>query len=97
MFYLVDPDMNPANIFPKNLDRRLCAKFCCKGKECSSENCGFEHISKERDLSQEDIKKICQHFKNNKTGWLNKNSFRHVTLEEQFTFLLSLEDSPFST
>jgi hypothetical protein len=33
MFYLRNPSINPANIFPKEMPKKLCASFTCKGKE----------------------------------------------------------------
>jgi hypothetical protein len=32
-FYLRNPSINPADIFPKDMPEKLCAKFTCKGRE----------------------------------------------------------------
>jgi hypothetical protein len=36
MFYLCNPPINPADIFPKDMPEKLCANFTCKGKECTN-------------------------------------------------------------
>jgi hypothetical protein len=41
MFYLRNPSINPADIFPKDMPKKLCANFTCKGKECTNTNCDF--------------------------------------------------------
>jgi hypothetical protein len=33
MFYLCNPSINPANIFPMGMPKKLCTNFTCKGKE----------------------------------------------------------------
>ncbi len=39
MFYLRNPSINPADIFPKDMPKKLCTNFTCKGKECTNTNC----------------------------------------------------------
>ncbi len=38
MFYLRNPSINPAEIFPKKMPKKLCTNFTCKGKECTNTN-----------------------------------------------------------
>jgi hypothetical protein len=32
MFYLRNPSINPADIFPKDMSKKLCTNFTCKGR-----------------------------------------------------------------
>jgi hypothetical protein len=36
MFYLRNPFINPADIFPRDMPEKLCANFTCKRKECNN-------------------------------------------------------------
>jgi len=45
MSYLKNPNINPPDVFPKDLPIKLCANFTCKGKECTNANCGFKQPS----------------------------------------------------
>ncbi len=38
MFYLRNPFINPADIFPKDMTNKLCANFTCKEKEYTNTN-----------------------------------------------------------
>ncbi len=56
MFYLHNPFINPADIFPKDMPEKLCVNFTCKEKECNNTNCDFAHPMKALELKCE---KIC--------------------------------------
>jgi hypothetical protein len=62
MFYLRNPSINPADIFPKDMPEKLCANFTCKGKECNNTNCDFAHPRKALELKPETIIMIANHF-----------------------------------
>jgi hypothetical protein len=50
MFYLHNLSINPADIFPKDMPKKLWANFTCKGKECTNTNCNFAHPRKALEL-----------------------------------------------
>ena len=50
MFYLRNPSINPADIFPKDMPEKLCGNFTCKRKECTNTNCNFAHPRKALEL-----------------------------------------------
>jgi hypothetical protein len=62
MFYLCNPSINLADIFPKDMPKKLCANFTCKGKECTNTNCSFAHRRKTSELKRETIILIANHF-----------------------------------
>ncbi len=62
MFYLRNPTINPADIFPKDMPKKLCTNFTCKGKECTNTNCNFAHPRKASELKCKTIILIANHF-----------------------------------
>ncbi len=62
MFYLLNPSINPADIFPKDMPKKLCINFTCKGKECTNTNCDFAHPRKALELKHKMIILIANHF-----------------------------------
>jgi hypothetical protein len=62
MFYLRNPSINPADIFPKNMPKKLRANFTCNKKECNSTNCDFAHPKKALELKRNTIIMIANHF-----------------------------------
>jgi hypothetical protein len=62
MFYLRNPSINPADIFPKDMPEKLFANFTCKGKECNNTNCDFAHPRKALELKSKTIIVIANHF-----------------------------------
>jgi hypothetical protein len=61
MFYLCNPFINPADIFPKDMPKKLCTNFTCKGKECTNTNCDFAHPRKASELKRKTIILIANH------------------------------------
>jgi hypothetical protein len=57
MFYLRNPSINPADIFPKDMPKKLCAEFTCKGKECTNTDCDFTHPKKASELKHKTSRK----------------------------------------
>ncbi len=55
MFYLRNLSINPADIFPKNMPKKLYANFTCMGKECNNTNCDFAHPRKALELKRKTI------------------------------------------
>ncbi len=78
MFYLRNPSMNPADIFPMDIPEKLCANFTCKGKACNNTNCNFAHPRKALELKRETIIVIVNHFIKNDVGWFNKYHFMRM-------------------
>jgi hypothetical protein len=78
MFYLHNPSMNPADIFPKDMPKKLCANFTCKGKECTNTNCNFAHPRKASELKRKTIILIANHFIKKDVGWFNEYHFMRM-------------------
>ena len=75
MFYLHNPSINPADIFPKDMPKKLCANFTCKGKECTNTNCNFAHPRKALELKRKTIILIANHFIKKDVEWFNECHF----------------------
>ncbi len=78
MFYLCNPSINPADIFPKDMPEKLCANFTCKGKECTNTNCDFAHPRKALELKRKMIILMANHFIKKDVGWLNEFHFMRM-------------------
>jgi hypothetical protein len=78
MFYLRNPSINPADIFPKDMPKKLCTNFTCKGKECINTNCDFTHPRKTSELKRKTIILIANHFIKKDMGWFNKYHFMRM-------------------
>jgi hypothetical protein len=78
MFYLHNPSINPTDIFPKDMPKKLYANFTCKGKECNNTNCDFAHPRKALELKCKTIIVIANHFTKKDMGWLNKYHFMRM-------------------
>jgi hypothetical protein len=78
MFYLCNPSINPADIFPKNMPEKLGANFTCNGKECTNTNCNFAHTRKSLELKHKTIILIANHFIRKDVGWFNKYHFMRM-------------------
>ncbi len=78
MFYLRNSSINPLEFFPKNLPKKLCANFTCKGKECNNTNCVFAHPKKALELKRKTSIVIANHFIKKNTGWFNKYHFMRM-------------------
>ncbi len=62
MFYHRNPSINPADIFPKDMPKKLCTNFTCKGKKCTNTNCNFAYPRKASELKCGTIILIANHF-----------------------------------
>ncbi len=78
MFYLRNPSINPADIFPKDMPKKLCANFTCKGKECTNTNCDFTHPRKALEVKRKTNILIANHFIKKDVGWFNKYHFMRM-------------------
>jgi hypothetical protein len=78
MFYLHNPSINPADIFPRDMPKRVCANFTCKRKECTNTNCNFAHPRKALELKRKTIILIANHFIKKDMGWFNKHHFMRM-------------------
>jgi hypothetical protein len=78
MFYLCNPSINPADIFPKDMPEKICANFTCKGKECTNTNCNFAHPRKALELKRKMIILIANHLIKKDVGWFNKYHFMRM-------------------
>jgi hypothetical protein len=78
MFYLGNPSINPMDIFSKDMPKKLCANFTCKGKECINTTCDFAHPRKALELKHETIILITNHFIKKDVGWFNEYHFMRM-------------------
>jgi hypothetical protein len=78
MFYLRNPSINPADIFPKEMPQKLCMNFTCKGKECTNTNCNFAHPRKASELKHETIILDANQFIKKDVGWFNEYHFMRM-------------------
>jgi hypothetical protein len=78
IFYLRNPSINPADIFPKDMPEKLCANFTCKGKDCTNTNCNFAHPRKVLELKCKTIILIANHFIKKDVGWFNEYHFMRM-------------------
>jgi hypothetical protein len=79
MFYLKNPAMSVALVFPKDLSKPICAPFTCKELECPNEEaCKFAHPRNASDIVPSDVEKIAAHFKKNNHGHLSEYHFRKL-------------------
>ncbi len=75
MFYLKNPRISPSNVFPKDIPKKICTNFTCKGKECVNAYCDFTHPRKASELKRETILAIASHFDKKDIGWFNEYHF----------------------
>jgi hypothetical protein len=80
LFYLRYPNARSSDVFPRDLDQKVCIDFACKGKECLREAYTFLHPRVARDLTRTTVKAIAKNFATTKKGWLSKYHFRREML-----------------
>ncbi len=76
MFWLYNLKMKMNMIFPRDLRKKVCIQFCCRGQECKRDPdavCSFLHPCSLEDLKLETIKLIGDHFLLNMVGWFSTN------------------------
>jgi hypothetical protein len=78
MFYLRNLSINPADIFPKDMPKKLCTNLTCKGKECNNINCDFAHPRKALELKCEMIIAIVNHLIRKNMGRFNEYHFMRM-------------------
>jgi hypothetical protein len=80
IFYLCNPSINTADIFPKDMPKKLCADFTCKGKESTNTNCDFAHPSKASELKRKTIILITNHFIKKDVEWFIEYHFMRMPI-----------------
>jgi hypothetical protein len=89
-----------ADLFPNNLEKKLCSFFSFHDKKCSKPNqaCDFEHIRKWDMIPAGDQTKILEHCHatQGKKIWLDADTFaKHkVTVPNKYTYLLGDSNGP---
>jgi hypothetical protein len=89
-----------AELFPNDLEKKLCSFFLFHNKKCSKLNqaCDFEHIRKWDKIPATDQTKILKHCHatQGKKNWLDAETFakQKVTVPEKFTYLLDDSNGP---
>jgi hypothetical protein len=95
MFCLKHPDSRATDIFPRNLEEKICIDFTCKDRECTKENCPFKHPHNPRDMDKCSVISIARKFAITKKGWLSNYHFRNKsTLPDDVKAMLGLSQGP---
>jgi hypothetical protein len=79
MFYLKNPECRATDVFPRDLAKKICVSFTCKGRECTREFCTFIHPQNPRDMDKNLVIAIGRNFSKTKKGWLSVYHFRDET------------------
>jgi hypothetical protein len=79
MFYLHNPEAGGSDLFPQNMECKVCVDYTCKGRECTREACPFKHPRNARELDTSAAIAIGRNFAKTKKGWLSEYHFRHET------------------
>ena len=79
MFYLKSPDSHATDIFPRDLEEKICVHYTCKDKECTRDPCVFKHPRYPRDMDKVTVIAIARNFAKTKKGWLSDYHFRNET------------------
>ena len=77
MFYLKHPTCRIGDIFPKDMEQKICGNFTCKEKECTNPKCTFMHPRNPRDMDKNTVIAIARNFATTKKGWLSDFHFRN--------------------
>jgi hypothetical protein len=79
IFYLRNAEASGGDIFPRDMEEKICVDFTCKGKECTRVNCPFKHPINPRDMDKCSVIAIGRNFSKTKKGWLSDYHFRNET------------------
>jgi hypothetical protein len=75
MLYLRNVYINPSYVFLKDMPKKICTNFTCKGKECTNANCNITHPRMPTELKRETILAIASYFTKRDIGWFNEYHF----------------------
>ena len=87
-------------LFPANLEKKLCSFFCLHGKKCSkpTQVCKYEHIGKWEKIPANDQIKILEHCHatQGKKVWLDAETFaKHkIIIPDKYAYLLGDSKGP---
>ena len=79
MFYLKQPDCRIGEIFPKDMEEKICGDFTCKERECTNTKCPFKHPCNPREMDKVTVIEIARNFAITKKIWLRDYHFRNET------------------
>jgi hypothetical protein len=88
------------DLFPANLEKKLCSFFCLHGKKCSkpTQVCEYEHIGKWEKIPANDQIKILEHCHatQGKKVWLDAETFaKHkIIIPDKYAYLLGDSKGP---
>ncbi len=77
MFYLKHPHCRVADIFPKDLEEKICRDYTCKEREFTKEIFPFKHPRNPRDMDKVTVVEITRNFATTKKGWISDFHFRN--------------------
>jgi hypothetical protein len=79
IFYLKNPEASGSDVFPRDMECKVCVDYTCRGRECTREACPFKHPRNPRDMDKNAVIAIGRNFAKTKKGWLSEYHFRHET------------------
>jgi hypothetical protein len=79
LFYLKYANCRASDVFPLDLEEKICVDWACKDRECTKDNCSLKHPRNVRDIKFDDNVKIGRNFAKTKKGWLSDYHFRNET------------------
>ena len=66
MFYLRNDEAHGGDVFPQDMEEKICVDFTCKGKESTSKNFPFKHPCNTRDMDKCSVIAISRNFSKTK-------------------------------
>jgi hypothetical protein len=79
IFYLQNPEASGADVFPRDMECKICPDYTCRGRECTRDPCPFKHPRNAREMDKTSVIAIGRNFAKTKKGWLSEYHFRHET------------------
>ena len=61
------------------MDKKICADYTCKERECTREACSFKHPRNPKDMEKATVIAIAQNFAMTKKGWLSDYHLQNET------------------